>query len=234
MAQLIAKGCPDSWAPMTKIMSHPERLLFVIDGLDDVHTVLQHDNMTPCRDWKDEQPIYILMYSLLRKALLPESFRIITTRNTGLEKLKSMVVSPLCILVEGLTASRRSQLILENISDDSQRKQVFHSVIENHQIFDQCQALSVCSLVCEALQLQKELGNRCTLPCQTLTGLYVPLVLHKLTLRRPSKGALSQEEQIILVGLCRMVTEGVWTMRSEFYDDNMNPYSLKESWPSFT
>ncbi|XP_052036281.1 NACHT, LRR and PYD domains-containing protein 5-like [Apodemus sylvaticus] len=229
LEQLIAKEWPGSWAPVTKIMSHPERLLFVIDGLDEMHAVLQHDNMTLCRDWKDEQPIYILMYSLLRKALLPQSFLIITSRNTGLEKLKSMVVSPLYILVGGLSAWRRSQLILENISDDSQRMQVFHSVIENHHLFDQCQAPSVCSLVCEALQLQKELGNRCTLPCQTLTGLYAPLVFHKLTLRRPSQGVLSQEEQITLVGLCRMAAEGVWTMRSVFYDDDLKTYSLKES-----
>ncbi|GAB1291683.1 NACHT, LRR and PYD domains-containing protein 5 [Apodemus speciosus] len=229
LAQLIAKEWPDSWAPVTKLMSQPERLLFVIDGLDDVHAALQHDMMTLCRDWKDEQPIYIIMYSLLRKALLPQSLLIITSRNTGLEKLKSMVVSPLYILVLGLSASRRSQLILENISNDSQRMQVFHSVIENHQLFDQCQAPSVCSLVCEALQLQKELGKRYTLPCQILTGLYAPLVFHKLTLRRPSQNTLSQKEQITIVGLCRMAAEGVWTMRSVFYDDDLKTYSLKES-----
>nr|AAO52698.1 MATER protein [Mus musculus] len=229
LAQLIAKECPDSWDPVTKIMSQPERLLFVIDGLDDMDSVLQHDDMTLSRDWKDEQPIYILMYSLLRKALLPQSFLIITTRNTGLEKLKSMVVSPLYILVEGLSASRRSQLVLENISNESDRIQVFHSLIENHQLFDQCQAPSVCSLVCEALQLQKKLGKRCTLPCQTLTGLYATLVFHQLTLKRPSQSALSQEEQITLVGLCMMAAEGVWTMRSVFYDDDLKNYSLKES-----
>lgn len=67
-------------------------------------SVLQHDNMTLTRDWKDEQSIYILMYSRLRKFLLPQFFLIITTRNTGLEKPKSMVVPPPYILVEGLSA----------------------------------------------------------------------------------------------------------------------------------
>ncbi|XP_076788196.1 NACHT, LRR and PYD domains-containing protein 5-like isoform X2 [Arvicanthis niloticus] len=230
LAQMIAKEWPDSWAPVTKIMSQPERLLFVIDGFDDMDAVLQdEDDMTLSRDWKDEQPIYILIYSLLRKALLPESFLIITTRNTGLEKLKSVVVSPLYILVEGLSTSRRSQLILENISDDYQRMQVFHSVIENHQLFNQCQAPSMCLLICEALQLQKKLGKECTLPCQTLTGLYATLLFHRLTLREPSWGTLSQEEQITLVGLCRMAAEGVWTMKSVFYDDDLKNYSLKES-----
>lgn len=226
LTQLIAK---DFCVPMTEIMSQPERLLFVIDGLDDMDSVLQHDDMTLSRDWKDEQPIYILMYSLLRKALLPQSSLIITTRNTGLEKLKSMVVSPFYILVEGLSASRRSQLILKDISDDYQRMQVFHSLAENHQLFNQCQAPSVCSLVCEALQLQKKLGKNCTLPCHTFTSLYATLVFYQLTLRKPSQSALSQEEQITLVGLCRMAVEGVWAKRSVFYEDDLKTYSLKES-----
>lgn len=97
-----------------------------------------------------------------------------------------MVVSPFYILVEGLSASRRSQLILKDISDDDQRMQVFHSLAENHQLFNQCQAPSVCSLVCEALQLQKKLGKNCTLPYQTLTSLYATLVFYQLTLRKPS------------------------------------------------
>uniref|UniRef100_D3ZDM5 NLR family, pyrin domain containing 5 n=1 Tax=Rattus norvegicus TaxID=10116 RepID=D3ZDM5_RAT len=229
LAQLMANEWPHSQAPVTKIMSQPERLLFVIDGLDDMDSALQHDDMTLSRDWKDKQPIYILVYSLLRKALLSQSFLIITTRNTGLENLRSMVVSPLYILVEGLSASRRSQLVLENIPDDHQKIQVFHSVIENHQLFDQSQAPSFCSLVCEALQLQEKLGKRCTLPCQTLTDLYATLVFHQLTSRGPSQRALSKEEQITLVGLCRMALEGVWTMRSVFYDDDLKSYSLKQS-----
>ncbi|XP_028640322.1 NACHT, LRR and PYD domains-containing protein 5-like [Grammomys surdaster] len=231
LAQLIAKEWPDSWAPVTKIMSQPERLLFVIDGFENMDSVFQDDDdMTLSRDWKDEQPIYILMYSLLRKALLPESFLIITTSNTGLEKLKSMVVSPLYILVEGLSASKRSQLVLDNFSDDYQRMQVFHSVIENHQLFNQCQAPSMCLLVCEALQLQKKLGKECTLPCQTLTGLYATLMFHQLTLRGPSQGTLGRKEQMTLaVGLCRMAAEGMWTMRSVFYDDDLKNYSIKES-----
>nr|XP_021510064.1 NACHT, LRR and PYD domains-containing protein 5 [Meriones unguiculatus] len=229
LAQLISKEWPDSQAPVTKIMSQPEKLLFVIDDFDNMNSVLLHDDMTLSGDWKDEQPIYILMYSLLRKALLPQSFLIITTRNTGLEKLNSIVVSPLYILVEGLTATRRIQLVLENTPDDHQRMQVFHSMIENSQLFDQCQVPSICSLVCEALQLQEKLGKRCTPAFQTLTSLYATFVFHQLTPRDPFQSCLSQEEQVALVGLCKMAAEGVWNMRSVFHNDDLKTHGLKES-----
>ncbi|KAL1764683.1 NACHT, LRR and PYD domains-containing protein 5, partial [Sigmodon hispidus] len=227
LSQLISRQWPDSQAPMTEIMSKPERLLFVIDGFDDLESAFLHYNMRPSVDWEDEQPIYILIYSLLIKALLPQSFLIITTRDTSLETLKSMVVSPFYILMEGLSATRRAQLVLENISD-RRRNQVVHSVIDNHQLFDQCEVPSICSLVCEALQLQENLQERFTSDFKTLTSLYATLVFHQLTPRGP-QSCLSQKGQVALMGLCRMAVEGVWNMRSVFYDHDLQTHNLKES-----
>lgn len=229
LAELISKKWPYLQAAMTKIMSKPERLLFVLDGFDDLDLAPLQDDMRPSGDWEDEQPIYILVYSLLMKVLLPQSCLIITTRDTGLEKLKSVTVSPLYILVGGLSATRRTELLLENISDDQQRKHVVHSVVENDQIFDQCQVPSVCLLVCEALQLQEKLGERGTPVCWTLTSLYATLVFHQLTPREPFRSCLSHREQVVLMGLCSMAAEGVWNMRSVFYDDDLQNYGLEEA-----
>ncbi|XP_038196322.1 NACHT, LRR and PYD domains-containing protein 5 [Arvicola amphibius] len=228
LAELISEEWPYLHTSVTKIMSEPERLLFVLDGFDDLDLALLQDDMRPSGDWEDEQPIYILMYSLLMKVLLPQSCLIITTRDTDLEKLKSLAVSPLYILVGGLSATRRTQLLLENISDDQQRKHTVRSVIDNDQIFDQCQVPSICLLVCEALQLQEKLGERCAPVCWTLTSLYATLVFHQLTPREPFRSCLSHREQVALMGLCSMAAEGVWDMRSVFYNDDLQSYGLKE------
>ncbi|XP_013209977.1 NACHT, LRR and PYD domains-containing protein 5 [Microtus ochrogaster] len=229
LAELISEEWPYLQASVAKIMSKPERLLFVLDGFDDLDLALLQDDMRPSGDWEDEQPIYILMYSLLMKVLLPQSCLIITTRDTDLEKLKSLAVSPLYILVGGLSATRRTQLLLENISDDQRRKHVVRTVIENDQIFDQCQVPSICSLVCEALKLQEKLGERCAPVCWTLTSLYATLVFHQLTPREPFQSCLSHREQVALMGLCGMAAEGVWNMRSVFYDDDLQNYGLEEA-----
>ncbi|XP_036061006.1 NACHT, LRR and PYD domains-containing protein 5 [Onychomys torridus] len=229
LAQLISREWPDSRAPMTEIMSNPERLLFVLDGFDSLGSALLLDDMRLSGDWEDEQPIYMLMYSLLMKALLPKSFLVITTRDTGLEKLKSMVVSPLYILVEGLSATRRAELVLKNISDSHKRYRAVHSVINNHQLFDQCQVPSICSLICEALQLQEKLGERGPPDCQTFTSLYATLVFYQLTPRDPFRSCLNPEERVALIGLCRMAAEGVWNMRSVFYSTDLQTHGVRES-----
>nr|XP_006993623.1 NACHT, LRR and PYD domains-containing protein 5 [Peromyscus maniculatus bairdii] len=229
LAQLISREWPDSRAPMTEIVSKPERLLFVMDGFDDLGSALLLDDMRLPEGLEDEQPTYILLYSLLTKALLPESFLVITTRDTGLEKLKSMVVSPLYIFVEGLSATRRAELVLQNISDNHKSHQVVHSVIDNHQLFDQCQVPPICSLVCEALQLQEKLGEKPPPVCQTFTSLYATLVFYQLTPRDPSRSCLNPEERVTLIGLCRMAAEGVWSMRSVFYWTDLHTHGLRES-----
>lgn len=229
LAELISREWPCLQSSLSKIMSKPERLLFVLDGLDDLDLALLQDDMQPSGDWEEEQPTHILMYSLLTKVLLPQSCLIITTRDTDLEQLKSLTVSPLYILVGGLSATRRTELLLENISDDQQRKHVVRSVIDNDQIFDQCQVPSVCSLVCEALQLQGKLGERGAPVCWTLTSLYATLVFHQLTPREPFRSCLSDREQVVLMGLCSMAAEGVWNMRSVFYDDDLQNYGLEEA-----
>lgn len=229
LAQLISREWPDSRAPMTEIVSKPERLLFVMDGFDDLGSALLLDDMRLPEGLEDEQPTYILLYSLLTKALLPESFLVITTRDTGLEKLKSMVVSPLYIFVEGLSATRRAELVLQNISDNHKSHQVVHSVIDNHQLFDQCQVPPICSLVCEALQLQEKLGEKAPPVCQTFTSLYATLVFYQLTPRDPSRSCLNPEERLTLIGLCRMAAEGVWSMRSVFYWTDLHTHGLRES-----
>ncbi|XP_051063065.1 NACHT, LRR and PYD domains-containing protein 5 [Phodopus roborovskii] len=229
LAQLISWEWPDSQVPMAEIMSKPERLLFVMDDFDSLESADLQEDVRLSGDWEDEQPIYVLLYSLLKKALLPQSFLLITTRDTGLEKLKSMVLSPLYILVEGLSATRRTQLVLENISDDHRRKQIIRSVIDNHQLIDHCQVPSVCSLVYEALKIQEKLGERDASVCQTLTSLYTTLVFHQLTTRKHFRGCLSQEERGTLMGLCRMAAEGVWGKKSVFSDDDLQMYGLKES-----
>ncbi|XP_070354874.1 NACHT, LRR and PYD domains-containing protein 5 [Equus asinus] len=229
LAELISREWPDSPVPVMEIMSQPERLLFVVDGFDDLDFVFKDGDINLCEDWAEKQPMSILMYSLLKKVLLPESSLIITVRDAGIEKLKSIVMSPRYLLLEGISVEKRIQLLLQHIKNDHQKMQVLQSVVDNHLLFDKCQVSVVCSLICEALKLQEMSGKGPPPTCQTLTGLYATFVFHQLTPQDAFPRALSQEERVVLKGVCRLAVEGMWNMKSVFYGDDLGVHGLRKS-----
>uniref|UniRef100_A0A2K6LWS8 NLR family pyrin domain containing 5 n=1 Tax=Rhinopithecus bieti TaxID=61621 RepID=A0A2K6LWS8_RHIBE len=228
VAEFISREWPDSQAPVTEIMSRPERLLFIIDGFDDLGSVLNSDTKL-CKDWAERQPPFILIQSLLRKVLLPESFLMVTVRDVGIEKLKSEVVSPRYLFVRGISAEQRIHLLLERGIGEHQKTQGLRAIMNNRKLLDQCQVPAVGSLICVALQLQDVVGESITPFGQTLTGLYATFVFHQLTPQGVVRRCLNLEERVVLKRFCRMAVEGVWNMKSVFDGDDLMVHGLGES-----
>ncbi|XP_077918773.1 NACHT, LRR and PYD domains-containing protein 5-like [Halichoerus grypus] len=228
-ADLISREWPDSQVPMMEIMSQPERLLFVVDGFDDLDFTFQDDDTNLCEDWAAKQPMSVLMRSLLKKVLLPESSLMITIRDTGIEKLKSMLTSPRYLFVGGISVEKRIQLLLGHTKNEHQKTQVLHLVVDNHPLLDECQVPVLGSLICDALNLQEASGKSLPPTCQTLTGLYATFVFHQLTPRDASRHCLNQEERAVLKSLCLMAVQGVWNRKFVFYGDDLGVHRLRES-----
>uniref|UniRef100_A0A2K5F305 NLR family pyrin domain containing 5 n=1 Tax=Aotus nancymaae TaxID=37293 RepID=A0A2K5F305_AOTNA len=225
MAELISREWPDSQAPVTEIMSQPERLLFILDGFDDLGSDV-HSDTKLCKAWAERQPTVTLIHSLLRKVLLPESFLIVTVRDVGVERLKSQAVSPRYLLVRGISAERRIQLLLEHGAGEHQKAQVARAVMSDRGLLDQCEVPAVGALVCVALQLQDTDREGVGL---TLTGLYAAFLFHRLAPRVVAQRRLDVEERAVLKRLCRMAVEGVWSMKSVFDGDDLLIHGLGDS-----
>ncbi|GAB5581549.1 NACHT [Prionailurus iriomotensis] len=228
-AELICREWPHSQVPVMEIMSQPERLLFVVDGFNDLDFAFKDADLGLCEDWGDKQPMSVLMHSLLKKVLLPEASLMITVRDTGIEKLKSMVLSPRYLLVRGISVEKRVQLLLKHMKNEHQKTKVLNSVVDNHPLFNECQVPILGWLTCEALNLHEASGKSLPPSCQTLTGLYTTFLFHHLTPRDPSQRCLSREERATLKSLCRMAVQGVWNMKFVFYGDDLSVHGLRES-----
>ncbi|XP_076989490.1 NACHT, LRR and PYD domains-containing protein 5 [Tamandua tetradactyla] len=226
-AELISREWPDSKAPVSEIMSQPQKLLFILDSFDDLSFIIKDSDERICRDWAEKQPMSVLMSSLLKKALLPECSLMITIRDVGLGKLKSVIRSPRYLLVGGISVEHRIKMISEQIKDEQLKLQILNSVMDNDQLFDNCQVFAVCSMICTALQevAQSDLSPT----CQTLTSLYTTFMFQQLTPRDKVQRCLNPKEKAILKGLCHMALEGVWHMKFVFYRDDLSFYRLEES-----
>lgn len=227
-AELIFREWPGSLEPTTKILSQPEKLLFVVDGFDDLNAAFEEADVHLCTDWTEKQMGSTLICSLLKKVLFPESSLIVTIRDVGVEKLKAMITSPRYLFVEGISMERRIQLFLEHIKDEDQKMQLLHAVVDNHLLIDMCQVSTVWSLLCQALKLQAASGKSLLPTCQVLTGLYTTFMVHHLTPRDAPGRGLSLEERVILKGLCRMAVQGIWAMKFVFYPEDLGIHGLTE------
>ncbi|XP_025031376.1 NACHT, LRR and PYD domains-containing protein 3-like, partial [Python bivittatus] len=90
IVEIISKQLPNSHAiknTIQEILNNSEKLLFIIDGFDELRFSFDQPEAQLCTDpWKKE-PVQILLRSLFQKKLLPESYLLITTRPTALEPL---------------------------------------------------------------------------------------------------------------------------------------------------
>uniref|UniRef100_G1SPL2 NLR family pyrin domain containing 5 n=1 Tax=Oryctolagus cuniculus TaxID=9986 RepID=G1SPL2_RABIT len=224
--ELLAREWPHPQFPATEILSRPGRLLFILDSFDDLDSAPGLCAGKLCTDWTERRPRCALVRSLLKKALLPESSLLVTVRDVGMEQLKSLIVSPLYLVVGGIPVQRRIQLLLEHIPSEHRKMQVLHSVVDNHRLFDQCQVPAVCLLICSALELQEAVGKSLAPTCQTLTGLYATFVFHQPTPGAALQRCLSYEERAVLKGLCHVAVQGVWSRKSVFSSDDLRAHGL--------
>uniref|UniRef100_A0A8C3PC31 NACHT domain-containing protein n=1 Tax=Chrysemys picta bellii TaxID=8478 RepID=A0A8C3PC31_CHRPI len=90
----IRKNCPDKNVPINEILLNQEKLLFVIDGFDELRFSFDRKEDSLCTDpWK-EMPMEDALSSLFRKKLLPKSYLMVTTIPTALEKLGQFFAIP--------------------------------------------------------------------------------------------------------------------------------------------
>ncbi|KAK1329664.1 hypothetical protein QTO34_009846 [Cnephaeus nilssonii] len=226
--ELISREWPDSEVPVVNIMSQPERLLFVVDGFDDLDVASEDADLNICDNWTEKRPVSDLMCSLLKKNLLPECSLIITVRDEGLEKLRWMLLSPRYLFIEGITMEKRIQVFLKQVKNEDQQTQVLHEVLDNHVLIDRCQVSVTWWLLCWALELQTVSGKGLPPTCQILTGLYVTIVVHQLTPQDGPGHCLSADERVVLKGLCRMAVQGVWARKFVFHSDDLGVHGLTE------
>uniref|UniRef100_A0A8C9DTU4 NACHT, LRR and PYD domains-containing protein 12 n=1 Tax=Prolemur simus TaxID=1328070 RepID=A0A8C9DTU4_PROSS len=208
-AQDLIAGCwPEPSAPLQELVRVPERLLFIIDGFDELKPSFHDPQESWCLCWEEKQPAELLLSSLIRRKLLPELSLLITTRPTALEKLHRLLEHPRYVEILGFSEAERKEYFHKYFHNAEQASQVFNFVRDNKPLFTMCFVPMVCWVVCTCLKQQTS---------RTTTAVYL---LYLLSLMQPKPGTPS------LRGLCSLAANGLWNQKILFEERDLQKHGL--------
>ncbi|XP_069857805.1 NACHT, LRR and PYD domains-containing protein 1-like isoform X2 [Dipodomys merriami] len=217
LAELLEKDPAVPEIPIHQILSRPEQLLFILDGVDELHWTVERKISYLGLHWSKRQPTYILLSNLLSRIMLPEASLLITARTTALSKLVPFLKQPCQVEVLGFAEFSRKEYFYKYFPDESQALRAFSLVESNSELLTLCLVPWVSWLVCTCLKQQMERGEELPLTPQTTTA----LCLHYLVQNLPA-----QLLRTHLRGICSLAAEGIRFRKTIFTIDDLRIYDL--------
>uniref|UniRef100_I3MJM1 NLR family pyrin domain containing 1 n=1 Tax=Ictidomys tridecemlineatus TaxID=43179 RepID=I3MJM1_ICTTR len=220
LAELISEDGTAPTAPIRQILSQPEQLLFILDGIDEPKWVLENQSPELCVHWSQSQPVHALLGGLLGKAILPEASLLLTSRTTDLQKLIPSLKQPRWVEVLGFSESGRKEYFYKYFTDESQANRAFTMLKSNPELLTLCLMPLVSWMVCTYLKENMKLGKVLPPTIQTLTSLY----MHYLFQAFPAPHLGTQ-----LKDFCSLAAEGLWQRKTVFSAGDLRKHELNEA-----
>ncbi|XP_025715881.1 NACHT, LRR and PYD domains-containing protein 3 isoform X3 [Callorhinus ursinus] len=226
LGDLIVSCCPDPNPPIYKIVSKPSRILFLMDGFDELQGAFDEHTEALCTNWRKVERGDILLSSLIRKRLLPEASLLITTRPVALEKLQHLLDRPRHVEILGFSEAKRKEYFFKYFSDEQQATEAFRLIQENEILFTMCFIPLVCWIVCTGLKQQMDSGKSLAQTSKTTTAVYVFFLSSLLQ----SCGE-NQKHQVSanIRGLCSLAADGIWNQKILFEECDLRNHGLQRA-----
>ncbi|KAM7165024.1 NACHT, LRR and PYD domains-containing protein 3-like [Macrochelys suwanniensis] len=226
VADLVLNNCPNGEGPIKEILKKPEKLLFVIDGFDELNSLLDIDEVSLCTGPFEKKPVKTVLCSLLRKKVIQKSFLLITTRPTALEKLKQNLKFPRYAEIMGFSGEERKEYFHKFFCDEKKATQAFNFVKENEMLFTICFVPIVCWIICTVMKQQMKRGENLAQTSKTTTSVYL---LFLSTLLTDHFTDSIQESKTILWKLCSLAADGILERKILFEEDDLKKHNLSLS-----
>ncbi|XP_053306961.1 NACHT, LRR and PYD domains-containing protein 3-like isoform X2 [Spea bombifrons] len=221
IADFISKMCrlKCSQSAMESILRDPEKILFLIDGLDELDQSfmgLSEDCSHPFQ----VVPKEVILSSLIRKQVLETSSLIITTRPFSLEKLNEYIECPRYVEILGFTGQERENYFFNFFENKAEAEAALNAIKENAALFTMCAVPLISWIVCTVLKQEIKKTFNVT-RYKTSTSVYTLywkglLKYHSRTSNVPIKSYMKK--------LCDLAKKGVWSRKIIFEKGDLEEY----------
>lgn len=219
LADLLLEQCPDRAAPLREMLQQPGKLLFILDGLDEVPTSQPGTPAVPagaCSDPFQPADAAGVLGGLLSKSLLPDARLLVTSRTAVAARMQGRLHSPQCAEVRGFSNKDKKKYFYKFFEDEAKAERAYRFVKANETLFSLCFVPFMCWIVCTVLHRQMEGRQDLSRTSKTTTSVYLLYTVSVLTSR--DRGPQLQRE---MRRLCRLAQEGVLGCQAQFSAEDL-------------
>uniref|UniRef100_A0A672TJR8 NACHT, LRR and PYD domains-containing protein 3 n=1 Tax=Strigops habroptila TaxID=2489341 RepID=A0A672TJR8_STRHB len=223
MADLLEQCCPGSALPLDEVLQQSEKLLFIIDGFDELRFSVEQPWCELCAEPYERRPVDVILTSLFRRRLLCQSSLLITTRPAALQSLRQLLEHERCAEILGFSEADRREYFQQFFGSTEQAAAAFRFVRGHELLFTMCLVPIVCWIVCTVLRQQLSCAGGLAHSPRTTTGIYV---LYLSALLSSLRGRQRQDVPAVLRRLCCLAAGGVRRQRVLFEEKEVQGLAL--------
>ncbi|XP_063289974.1 NACHT, LRR and PYD domains-containing protein 3-like [Pelobates fuscus] len=206
------------------IFEDDKKILFIIDGLDELKLPFGNEAEINIEDPFQEIPKENLLNCLFRKQVLGKSSLLITTRPYTLEKLKEIITFPRYVEIMGFTGENREEYFSSFFENKQQADKALTLIKQNDTLFTLCAVPITCWIVCTVLKQQ--IKKDFSLINNTTTSVYL---LYIKSLIKYHGRSSDQSISSCMKKLSALAKEGVWNQKIIFEEEDLEKHGLTVS-----
>ncbi|XP_004394681.1 PREDICTED: NACHT, LRR and PYD domains-containing protein 10 [Odobenus rosmarus divergens] len=218
--QLLFWCCGDDQAPVKEMLREEERLLFILDGFDELQRPFAKGlkRLSP-------NPMENVLHRLVRREVFPRCSLLITTRPVALQNLEPLLKQSHHIHILGFSEDERRRYFSSYFTDEEQARNAFDIVQGNDVLYKSCQIPGICWVICSWLKEQMERGREISETPSNGTDIFMAYVSTFL-LPSGNAGCFELTGHRVLSGLCSLAAEGIQHQRFMFEEADLRKHNL--------
>ncbi|ROI24862.1 NACHT, LRR and PYD domains-containing protein 3 [Anabarilius grahami] len=208
LAEILRYSCSLTSDQISQMLQHsPEKVLFIIDGFDELKLTEDIYHTSPNTDPLQKAPPVVTLCDLLRGRILPESFLLVTSRSTATDTLSDLLKGPQRFSeIMGFSQKGVEEYFQKFFQTEELFRKAYTFVKTNETLFTACSIPVVCWIICTTIKERFTIGADITRGLETTTSIYVDFVS---TLLEHHCQGLSQSVPTLLRSLGKLAERGI-------------------------